>query len=889
MANLKEFLDNIKPIKFWHIKDTYYFLQSVGNHWFLKKYLVLYNIFLVRNLKLTEEVRIEIRDNFLSFCNNFSNPKKKEAALKYFFHPIDYRKKVDVLDFESFNDLEGRSDIAVNLFFIRLLGIGGQSGEKKKIKDMLFQNKTMSEIYKSSLKLLKQANIERIERGKKEKGASATSTSIVRDQVGPIRNYRQTFTLWGFVPNEEDGYALNPISNFISRSNDELFIAALGDHQKFKMKLGRVEEDLIYLSKLEVKKKYRDPSKFFNKKSDFDDFNVLPSIALIEILHELENFSRDEFNFIINRISPFSLKEAISLIKEVRKNGWPEEFDRNKKGLNGGNEDSKQLQNFLYGYNFAKNPEKTTDPIFSIKDVINLGSIIEISDQEKVRVTNKVKFDYYYNFLLIVKKYLLKKNKNLFLRFGDQFKENILIRLNELILKNKVHDNRGYIENLSELISFKKKEEDFQDNQVINEWNKYLNNIDTILLLLTYALNFSLINFEKLEKDINSVDIEFPDILEGYLKKSIFTYNIKILVKAFFEKKKDFDFSTLKEIQSENTENDFDYSNLIETNTPSEIIDILKKKNQYNMVFSGERIILKRNTALMKYAKKLRSQKIVHDVKKKEFNPLQCDICPNKVNDVYKLECHHIIPWQVEGPDTLLNYSMLCKSCHKKFSHDPNENKRVELINELKLRNIINRKNFIQMIRNKDIRKIHLDYLLHKKYIHFVDYLDFRKLFKIEVYRKSGKWKSKSGFTQDRWGRAMSTIKKKFANECEGKPGCKYTDIETHHIIPKTQKIPRHGNKILKGPESPYNYAFLCKKCHDAFDKTSSLTEAQKIIIEELKKKEVIIKESIYQMILDDDLNNDQLDFLKVDNYINENDYIWLKEKIELRDYYRSN
>ena len=101
MANLKEFLDNIKPIKFWHIKDTYYFLQSVGNHWFLKKYLVLYNIFLVRNLKLTEEVRIEIRDNFLSFCNNFSNPKKKEAALKYFFHPIDYRKKVEMYPLNS--------------------------------------------------------------------------------------------------------------------------------------------------------------------------------------------------------------------------------------------------------------------------------------------------------------------------------------------------------------------------------------------------------------------------------------------------------------------------------------------------------------------------------------------------------------------------------------------------------------------------------------------------------------------------------------------------------------------------------------------------------------------------------------------------------------------
>ena len=49
------------------------------------------------------------------------------------------------------------------------------------------------------------------------------------------------------------------------------------------------------------------------------------------------------------------------------------------------------------------------------------------------------------------------------------------------------------------------------------------------------------------------------------------------------------------------------------------------------------------------------------------------------------------------------------------------------------------------------------------------------------------------------------------------------------------------------------------------------------------------LKPKYYQMILDDDLNNDQLDFLKVDNYIDQDDYIWLKEKIELRDYYRSN
>ena len=42
-------------------------------------------------------------------------------------------------------------------------------------------------------------------------------------------------------------------------------------------------------------------------------------------------------------------------------------------------------------------------------------------------------------------------------------------------------------------------------------------------------------------------------------------------------------------------------------------------------------------------------------------------------------------------------------------------------------------------------------------------------------------------------------------------------------------------------------------------------------------------------MVLNDNLNIDQLDFLKVDNYISEDGYNWLKEKIELRNYYRSN
>ena len=49
MANLKEFLDDIKPIKYWHVKDTYYYQSEIGNNWFFKKFVTFYKNFLVND------------------------------------------------------------------------------------------------------------------------------------------------------------------------------------------------------------------------------------------------------------------------------------------------------------------------------------------------------------------------------------------------------------------------------------------------------------------------------------------------------------------------------------------------------------------------------------------------------------------------------------------------------------------------------------------------------------------------------------------------------------------------------------------------------------------------------------------------------------------------
>ncbi len=868
MTVLENFLNNIKPIKYWHIKDTYYYQTEIGNHWFFKKYVTFYKNFLTKNSKLDYKINNEVKKKFLSFCNKIKNPEQKKEALNYFFNPTDFRNKLEIIDFKDFNDLDGKEDIANNLYLLRLLGIGGQFYEKKAIKNMLQQNKSMSEIYKAAPMLLKEGNDERVKNKIKKTGASATATTIVRDQAGPIRNYRQTFTLWGFLPNEEDGYELNQISELIYETDDELLIAAIGDHQKFKMKLGRVEPDLIYIKHL----KNRNPNTFFNKKDDFNDFNVLPSIALVEVLKELEKIKQpylafDEFNFIINRLAPFDTKKAIELIKSLRSSKWPSNF---KKKNFGGNGDSKQITNFTYGYNLSKGNK-----------IFNKHAIMEYSDA-KLKVTDSVKFDYYYNFILIIKKYLLKKYGKLYNLLGDEYKRNLVIRL---AIVNK---DKKYINKIKKFINYKKKFSDFDDDP-ISKWKKYTNKIDTTLLFLTYSLNYCLINFEQIKKNIKSIEVELPSSLEGKINKSIFISNIKKLILAFLNKDSNFDLSKLETPKYDENSKNFDLDELIKTSSNSEILDILKKQNIHNQVFFREEIIRKRNINLMRFARIRRNKGIIQSKKNNKINPLECDACCKKVVDIKKLDCHHIIPFEMNGPDTEYNYSFLCKSCHKKFSHDPNHDKRRELIDELKLKNLISLGNYICMIKEKELKKFHLDYLLNRKYIHYVQYLNLLKFFNVEVYRKQlGKWNSKIGPSIRRWSRAMATNKKFLNNnECDG--GCKKTVslLETHHIIPKKQKIKRHGYKTLMGPESPYNYASLCEECHMAF--TSDKIYEQKKIINNFKIQDLVSKNTVYQMVLNDNLNIDQLDFLKVDNYISENDYLWLKKKIDLRDYYRSN
>ena len=106
---------------------------------------------------------------------------------------------------------------------------------------------------------------------------------------------------------------------------------------------------------------------------------------------------------------------------------------------------------------------------------------------------------------------------------------NLVIRL------ASVNKDEKYINKIKKFIDYKKKFSNFDDDP-ISKWKKYTNKIDTTLLFLTYSLNYCLINFEQIKKNLKSVEIELPSSLEGKINKSIFISNIKKLILAFLSK-----------------------------------------------------------------------------------------------------------------------------------------------------------------------------------------------------------------------------------------------------------------------------------------------------------------------------------------------------------------
>ena len=73
----------------------------------------------------------------------------------------------------------------------------------------------------------------------------------------------------------------------------------------------------------------------------------------------------------------------------------------------------------------------------------------------------------------------------------------------------------------------------------------------------------------------------------------------------------------------------------------------------------------------------------------------------------------------------------------------------------------------------------------------------------------------------------------------------------------------------LEGPETPFNFAFLCKQCHTKITPYKNKKDGSQDVIENLRKKGIVSKDTISKMILNGEILEKHLKFLHRVKFIN--------------------
>ena len=202
------------------------------------------------------------------------------------------------------------------------------------------------------------------------------------------------------------------------------------------------------------------------------------------------------------------------------------------------------------------------------------------------------------------------------------------------------------------------------------------------------------------------------------------------------------------------------------------------------------------------------------------------------------------------------------------------------------MKGLVTRRTIEAMIKEGNLTKGHLDFLHSEGYIHLVDKMELLKMMKkakifdddLENFLK------KTLPSKDRWNRAMKATyahrinyglvlervtkdyKTTYCDACDKK--FDKDDPECHHIIPKR----------IYGPESPYNYTFLCVDCHSSITHNKDNKEE---ILKKLRNNGAVNFYSVYKMAIAREINKKHLDYLKGEKIINAKEY---KELVKILD-----
>ena len=869
-----DFQEKTNPDKYWKIKDTQVVNLQTGNYWFIKKYIVYYINFYINRGSINKNTLIETYNNFNKFIQSIEDDLMKKKAELFFLGDFNPDK---IITFSKFSNMGTKYDHdARSMYVQRLMGTGGQQGIMSYIKQLLNENKTLSEIielveikkdyYIKNNISGKKNKIEILEKDKKKiihqivdpKGKKIPIDRTLDDYYASFtRNTRQVYSKLGFLPPNADGIAYNQISKLIFDSQNEVELNTICEHQKIKYRIGNpLTDDMINYNKKDNLKLIK---KYALEKNACEDFYVSPYIALMDLLEKIINdkdlddyISLNEYQSIISKIAPFDVDTCIKLIKDFRKNNHSTLENRTKKRqitdkpVSGGFQ--KPLSYLFYGYITKKN-------IKGDLRQFNNRAFIEILSNGIYKIIDKENFFEYYKKLNSIKEYLNKKYNRLYKNISEDYQSKLANEYSTAFSKNEDLKN----------VNINKKYE-FSDLDKIGDylqsWSYYIQTIDIQL---------------------------FNKILE--LNKTVypFDYFHKILGKQ----------SELN--QKENINNILS----------NDVIESLATRSGYT--FYNNNSLIKDRKEFNKIKNKIKKDREQGRYKDKKyvFDPSSCDSCGS---NQFKLDCHHIIPHRIGGPDVDLNLTFLCKNCHDSFTFlnkektIENSDNRDTVIQLLRLKGFFTFDHVIKMINQNLIKILHLDYLFNDRYITFSERLELRKkLFERQKTSEKNEITS-ARFTKEinkRWGRLMKEvylfrINQNYVfgnyrfdysiNECDGKCGNSITDYcECHHIIPKIGSLSgnfkkEYGSNPLNGPENEFNYLFLCKNCHLEF---TNHTEKRKKIVKRIKEENLFNYLSVLKLITSSDIDLKQINFLHKEGFIDVDIYNYIKRDLEIMKRYQ--
>lgn len=668
MSNtIESFVNQILPANYWITKSMEFSKVSTsGTLWYLKKWIVYYNYLFFKST-LTQSDYNEIAEIFNSFIESLPENQETKTNAKNFFFDIDIRDNSkyitlndfikDTPNFDTPKELEQHILSAKKFYFTYIMNLGGQSGYKKYIKELIIDKNSYTEtLSKLSEKLSADAK-------------DSDYKMLINDFHAALRNERQIFFYYGLFHGKETAdlsgfYNLTNIGKSILNSSfDELLL--IWEHQKILMvsqspltDIQKLDDDII------------DNPELF-------EINCHPYISLLEIMVNNNAITLDEYQYVISRTH---LRNDISFISEniseLLENSKSKVEDFNRIADNKDEDFKKELAKFILGISDMSKDENS-----------NYYSFLTKYNSKKVSINNIEKAKFILKHYKYISSYLDSTYKTQYEIFSSEIKKQYISKVN----------SSDYTVDITAQY----------------EWSKYIINIDkNIYMGLIYLLtSMKLENFQYSlkEKHFKSAFESFKLILKSFgIKKKTEFVILMLEIQEHFKENNELYINIAEE-------NEYQVIDPKEYESKITLINL----NELSLkTAASNNVSRKRDISLIQTIKSYYFTEFIEDGNLKCDCCKETTFITTKGYPY--IEFHHLIPFSTDnGPDHYLNLFGLCPNCHRKM-HFIRPEEKSTLYSDLNENNNLS-KSIIEridtLLEQNILEAIHLEFLLKENII----------------------------------------------------------------------------------------------------------------------------------------------------------------------------